>query len=194
LTRARRRGSGRSGARKPCRRGRGRGRGSRPATSHTRARCWSGSAASTFTDAAGEDTDLGWRAVEAGTPVAFEPAAVVWHAVHDPGAVALVRASQRWRMGVRNVKSHPQLRGPLHRRLFWKPSHERRLLAAAGALALRRAPALALAAAVPYLLLHRGRHGSLAGTLVALPAHAALDGAEVVAMLRGSAAAGTLVL
>jgi GT2 family glycosyltransferase len=152
-----------------------------------------------FTDASGEDTDLGWRALEAGTRVVFEPTAIVWHAVHDPGALALVRASQRWREGVRNIKRHPQLRDALHRGVFWKPSHERLLIAvAAGALA-RRAPG-PLAAAVlgagllPYLALHRAEHGSLAGTAVALPAHVALDGAEVLAMLRGSAVARTLVV
>lgn len=152
-----------------------------------------------FTDASGEDTDLGCRAVAAGARVVFEPGALVWHAVHDPGALALVRASQRWRAGVRNVKHFPHLRHALHRRVFWKPSHERLLLAAAALAIARRMPApaaavLAAGAVAPYLALHRAEHGSLAGTAVALPAHIALDGAEVVAMLRGSAAAGTLVL
>jgi hypothetical protein len=53
---------------------------------------------------------------------------------------------------------------------------------------------LALAAALPYLALHRLEHGSAAGTALALPAHVAVDTAEVIAMLRGSAAARTLVL
>lgn len=148
-----------------------------------------------FTDASGEDTDLGCRAVEAGARVVFEPNALVWHAVHDPGALALVRASQRWRAGVRNVKRFPHLRGALHRGVFWKPSHERLLLAAAALTAARRVPLPIVAAAVaPYLLLHRAEHGSFAGTAASLPAHVALDAAEVLAMLRGSVAAGTLVL
>jgi GT2 family glycosyltransferase len=147
-----------------------------------------------FTDAAGEDTDLGWRAVEAGARVVYEPAALNWHAVHNPGALQLIRASQKWRMGVSNVARHPQLRAALHRRVFWKESHERLLVALAGAVVLRRAPALAVAAALPYLILQRRQHGSLAGAAAALPAHVALDTAEVVAMLRGSAGARTLVL
>jgi GT2 family glycosyltransferase len=147
-----------------------------------------------FTDAAGEDTDLGWRAVEAGARVVYEPAALNWHAVHNPGAIELVRASQKWRMSVRNVARHPQLRASLHRRVFWKESHERLLIALFGAVALRRAPALALVATLPYLALNRRQHGSLAGTAAALPAHVALDAAELVAMLRGSATARTLVL
>ena len=49
-----------------------------------------------------------------------------------------------------------------------------------------------LAAIAPYLVLHRSQHGSYAGTVAALPAHAALDAAAVVAMLRGSVAFRTV--
>jgi GT2 family glycosyltransferase len=147
-----------------------------------------------FPGPAGEDTDLGWRAIEAGTRVVYEPAALNWHAVHTLGALELVRTSQRWSTTVRNFANHPQLRAALHRGIFWKVAHERLLLAAAGALLARRAPVLALAAALPYLALHRREHGSAAGTALALPAHVAVDTAEVIAMLRGSAAARTLVL
>jgi GT2 family glycosyltransferase len=157
-----------------------------------------------FSDAAGEDTDLGWRALELGTRVVYEPAALNWHAVHEPGPLALIRATQKWRMGVRNVARHPQLREALHRRVFWKESHERLLLAAAGIAVAARARgsvanpavagALAVAAVAPYLLLHRAQHGSYAGTAAALPAHVALDTAEVVAMVRGSLESGALVL
>ena len=147
-----------------------------------------------FAVGAGEDTDLGWRAVEAGTRVVYEPSALNWHAVHEPGPLGLIRHSQKWRTAVRNVARHPQLRATLHRGVFWKPSHERLLIAAAGAVLIRRAPALALAATLPYLVIHRAQHGSYAGTAAALPAHVALDTAELVAMLRGSLEAGTLVL
>jgi glycosyltransferase involved in cell wall biosynthesis len=147
-----------------------------------------------FWEAAGEDTDLGWRAVEQGARVVYEPAALNWHAVHEPGALALIRSTQKWRIAVRNVANHPGLRAALHRRVFWKPSHERLLIAAAGlTLAKRLSPAAAVLA-IPYLLLHRTQHGSYAGTLAALPSHVALDAAEVVAMLRGSIEARTLVL
>jgi GT2 family glycosyltransferase len=143
---------------------------------------------------AGEDTDLGWRAIEAGARVVYEPTALNWHAVHELGVLGLLRSSQRWRTTVRNVARHPQLRASLHRGVFWKRSHERLLLALGAALVARRVPALAVLAALPYLLVHRGEHGSLAGTAAALPAHVAVDGAEVVAMLRGSAVARTVVL
>jgi GT2 family glycosyltransferase len=150
----------------------------------------------TFWEAAGEDTDLGWRAIEAGTRVVYEPAALNWHAVHEPGAWALIRASQKWRLIVRNLARHPQLRDALHRRVFWKPAHERLLitLVLMGLAANRRNVVLACAALAPYLAAHRTQHGSYPGTVAALPVHAALDAAEVVAMIRGSVDAGTLVL
>jgi GT2 family glycosyltransferase len=176
-----------------------------------------------YWDAAGEDTDLGWRAIEAGTRVIYEPNALNWHAVHEPGAIQLIRATQKWRLAVRTVARHPQLRESLHRRIFWKESHARLLaamLGAAGACALaaggpggrgasgwrgaaggpgRRgasglAVGLAAASIAPYLALHRTQHGSYAGTLASLPAHLALDAAEIVAMVRGSIDARTLVL
>jgi GT2 family glycosyltransferase len=154
-----------------------------------------------FWEAAGEDTDLGWRAIEAGTRVIYESAALNWHAVHEPGAWRLIRASQKWRLGVRAVARHPQMRAGLHRRVFWKPSHERLLIGMAGVAIAVKAPrgsaaavALTVAAIAPYLALQRSQHGSYAGTVAALPAHLALDAAEMVAMLRGSIEARTLVL
>ncbi|HEX4733300.1 MAG TPA: glycosyltransferase family 2 protein [Thermoleophilaceae bacterium] len=156
-----------------------------------------------FWDAAGEDTDLGWRAIEAGARVVYEPAALNWHAVHEHGAWALIRASQKWRLVVRNAARHPQIRAALHRRVFWKPAHER-FLVAAGCVALAATSArrstsaasftLASAALASYAAVHRTQHGSYPGTIVALPAHAALDAAEVVAMVRGSIEARTLML
>ena len=151
-----------------------------------------------FWDAAGEDTDLGWRAVEAGARVIYEPAALNWHAVHEPGPLALIRSSQRWRMAVRNVARHPGIRASLHHGVFWKRSHERLLVMALGLAAgarMRRAGTLATTAGLAaYLHAHRSEHGSYAGTAAALPAHVALDAAEMLAMLRGSVAARTLVL
>jgi GT2 family glycosyltransferase len=153
-----------------------------------------------FWEAAGEDTDLGWRAIEAGARVIYEPNALNWHAVHEPGAIQLIRAAQKWRLVVRNVARHPQLRASLHRGVFWKPSHERLIAAAVGLAVARQARGavapigLASAALAPYLTLQRSQHGSYAGTVAALPAHAALDAAEIVAMVRGSVEARTLVL
>lgn len=130
---------------------------------------------------AGEDTDLGWRALEAGASVAFASDALVHHAVHELGLVAGVRDAGRWASAVRTVKRHPGLRAHLHRRIFWKPTHERLLLAAAAVALAPRTRGVSLALVVPYGRMRRGRA-------------AAVDVAEVVAMLRGSLAARTLLL
>jgi GT2 family glycosyltransferase len=143
---------------------------------------------------AGEDTDLGWRAREAGARVVFAPDALVWHAVHDPGWRGVVRDAGRWGTAVRLVERHPGLREHFTHRVFWKPSHERLILAAAGVLLARRTRGVSLAAAVPWLLVHRGEHPSTESLARALPAHLAVDAAEVAAMARGSAEARTLLL
>jgi len=134
---------------------------------------------------AGEDTDLGWRARAVGVQIRFAHDALVWHAVHALGWRGMVRDAPRWGSAVGMVKRHPGLRAHFHHRVFWKPSHERLLLA----LAVRRPWAL-----VPWLLVHRHEHASRAALLRALPAHLAVDAAEVLALARGSAQARTLLL
>ncbi len=134
---------------------------------------------------AGEDTDLGWRARAAGVEVRYAPDALVWHAVHQPGWRGLVRDAPRWGSAVHLVKRHAGLRAHFHHRIFWKPAHERLLLA----LVLRRPWAL-----VPWLLVHRREHPSAGALVRALPAHLAVDAAEVLALARGSARARTLLL
>jgi GT2 family glycosyltransferase len=143
---------------------------------------------------AGEDTDLGWRAKEAGARVVFAADALVWHAVHPMGPAALVRDARRWGSAVRIVKRHPALRAHFHRRVFWKPSHERLLLAAAGLALAPRTRGASLALAVPWALVHRTEHPSAAALARALPAHLAVDGAELAAMARGSLESRTLLL
>lgn len=134
---------------------------------------------------AGEDTDLGWRARERGAKVVFAPDALVWHAVHVMGPARLARDAPRWGSAVRIVKRHPGLREHFHRRIWWKPTHERLVLGVFGLLLVRRRWALALM--LPWALLHRdGPHR--------LPAHLLVDSAEVAAMARGSARARTLLL
>jgi GT2 family glycosyltransferase len=143
---------------------------------------------------AGEDTDLGWRAREAGARVVFAPDALVWHAVHPMGPAALVRDARRWGSAVRIVKRHPGLRAHFHRRVFWKRSHERLLLAAAGVVLAPRTRGASLALAIPWALVHRGEHPSAVALAQALPAHLAVDSAELVAMARGSLESRTLLL
>ena len=143
---------------------------------------------------AGEDTDLGWRARESGAEIVFAPDALVWHAVHEPGWRGLARDARRWGSAVRLVKRHPALRDEFVHRVFWKPSHERLLLAAAGVALAHRTRGASLAAVSPWLLVHRGEHPSLESLARSLPAHLAVDAAEVAAMARGSIEARTLLL
>lgn len=133
---------------------------------------------------AGEDTDLGWRAVEAGATVRFAHEALVWHAVTELGWRGLARDAARWGSAVRLVKRHPGLRAHFHHRVFWKRSHEALLLAA-----VTRGRALPL-----WALVHRREHFSTESWLRSLPGHLVVDAAEVVAMVKGSARARTLLL
>jgi GT2 family glycosyltransferase len=147
-----------------------------------------------FAHPAGEDTDLGWRARDAGVRAVFAPDALVWHAVHQPGWRGLVRDAPRWGSAVRLVRRHPQLREHFHHRIFWKPAHERLVLAAVAFALARRTRGAALAGVLPWMLEHRGEHPSTGSWLRALPAHLAVDSAEVAALTAGSVRARTVLV
>jgi GT2 family glycosyltransferase len=87
----------------------------------------------------GEDTDLGWRAKEAGAQASFEAAALVHHEVYPSSYRDHLRSMRRRAGLVRTVKRHPGLRHYLHSRWFYQPSHPPALLAGLGiALVLTR--------------------------------------------------------
>jgi glycosyltransferase involved in cell wall biosynthesis len=90
---------------------------------------------------AGEDTDLAWRAIEAGCASAFVADAVVWHAVERIGRRGMLRVAGRWSAVTRVFRDHPQTRTILYRRVFWNVWHYllwRSLLTLAGPPWLRR--------------------------------------------------------
>jgi GT2 family glycosyltransferase len=105
----------------------------------------------------GDDTDLGWRALEHGAEARFSPDAAVVHEVTDSDLRAWLRARQR-RMGVPDVVArHPGLRVQLPRPWVYERSHPPALLGALGILwwlagptSLRRL-LVALAALAPYV-------------------------------------------
>lgn len=134
----------------------------------------------------GEDTDLAWRAIEAGAEPRFAHAALVWHAVISRSPAAALADATRWNDLPAVIRRHPQLHDSLYLRHFWSDEHFGIALAAVGwGLFGRRAPALAAAATVPYLgsrLNWRRPHPRrLARGLATLPLLAAVDAVEVVA-------------
>jgi GT2 family glycosyltransferase len=118
-----------------------------------------------------EDTDLAWRAIEAGCPTAFAAEAIVFHAVEDLGVRGSLDVASRWTPAVRVFAVHPQLRATLNRRVFWNvwhyllwrsllaliaPSWLRRMVLTMHLLELRKRARFggAGAWAVPFLLVH----------------------------------------
>jgi len=160
-----------------------------------------------------DDTDLAWRARAAGAEAVWAPDALVWHAVfprHVPQAIA---ETWRWRHVPALLARHPDQRRLLRYGFFWKETHARLTLAAAGALAARTlaggggrgrrtladgggrrrrralAAALATAAATPYAALHARAYDAtprgLARAALDLPSLAAVDAAETVLTAAG---------
>ncbi len=72
---------------------------------------------------AGEDTDLAFRAIEAGAQPVFAPDAVVRHAVERVGVRGQLRISSRWSAAVRIHADHPSARTALYRGRFWNVWH-----------------------------------------------------------------------
>lgn len=143
---------------------------------------------------AGEDTDLGWRARACGATPAFEPRARVFHAVHTLGAIGRVRAARRWGDIPRVVRRHPELRAGMRFGIFWRPSHARFALAAAGLAVAARHPPLGLLMALPWARRWRPVHGSWPGTIAALPGHALVDAVETAVVAAGSVRARSPML
>ena len=142
-----------------------------------------------FRRACGEDVELGARATKAGAEVRFAEAALVHHDVRPMTLGEHLRHTLKWGDSVRALALHPELRGLLTARVFWKPSHPRLLLAALG-LATRR-PVLALPYAAHLRRLYGGDARAAAG---AAPRHLAIDLAEVATMVWASARHRTLML
>jgi GT2 family glycosyltransferase len=146
---------------------------------------------------AGEDTDLALRARALGTPYVGAPDARVFHAVEAYSLAGAVRLAFKWRHLAYVVRRHPEVRGWFALRVFWREAHLRLCLALAGALLARRHP-LAAALCLPYLRERLGVHGrGVPARLRAareLPGRAAVDLAEIAAMVAGSARYRTFVL
>jgi GT2 family glycosyltransferase len=147
-----------------------------------------------FPEALGEDTDLGWRAVEMGASREFAPGAVVHHAVEDLGPGGYMRHALRGADAVYAFRRHPGLRAEtLRYGVFRNPSLARLALALAG-LALARRWRFAALLALPYARNVLGRSmASDAGPALA-PYLVAYDLVLAYTSLRGSIRHRTLVL
>jgi hypothetical protein len=146
----------------------------------------------------GEDVWLGWRARRDGARSAFEPRALVHHAVHPRGPLDYLRERQRLRYFPAMTSRIPELRDQfLHRRLFLSPRTLAFDAAVAGAAAavLTRRPALAAVAALPYarLAVRRALPYRRRAPLVAA-VDVAADLAGLAALARGSARSRCIVL
>jgi glycosyltransferase involved in cell wall biosynthesis len=134
---------------------------------------------------AGEDTDLGCRAEAAGIKTEFAPDALVYHAVHQRGALDSLRDAHRATDCVKAYRDHPGLRAHLANGVFFHPSHP---LLAQAVLAAALTPKTRYAAlfALPYAA-HLVRRCQYAKSPVYhAPFVAARDCVEVVATLRGA--------
>ena len=100
--------------------------------------------------ASGEDTDLAWRALEAGWSSAWAPEARVFHAVVQRGPVGMLRLALSWSDAMYVLARHPGIRdAAMGGGLFWKRSHRLLALAALGLAGTRLTP-LAGLLVLPY--------------------------------------------
>jgi GT2 family glycosyltransferase len=148
----------------------------------------------------GEDTDLAYRAIEAGARPRFAAEALVWHAVISRTLRAALRDAIRWNRLPAVIARHPALRAALHRGTFWSKAHLRLPLTLLGlGLAARvRSRALGVAALVPYAGLRvnwrRPHPRRLTRELLLLPLWATVDGTEIAARLPAAARNRVLVV
>lgn len=76
-----------------------------------------------FPAAAGEDTDLGFRAIESGSRVVFAPDAHVRHVIWNRSFPDHLRDRRRWADTALVVKKHPRIREELPLRFLYRRAH-----------------------------------------------------------------------
>jgi glycosyltransferase involved in cell wall biosynthesis len=145
----------------------------------------------------GEDVWLGWRARRAGASSAFEPEALVYHAVHRRDAAGYVSERRRVRHFPAMAARVPELRAQfMHGRVFLsrRSAMFDAALAGVATAALTRSR-LPLVAAVPYSqqLARRARPYRRRAPLVAA-VDVAADALACAALVQGSARNRSLVL
>jgi GT2 family glycosyltransferase len=76
-----------------------------------------------YTGPGGEDTDLGWKAIEAGVSPAWAPDALMYHAVTNLGPVGRVRMAARWDESMLPFRRYAGLRRQRYGGFFWSETH-----------------------------------------------------------------------
>jgi GT2 family glycosyltransferase len=140
---------------------------------------------------AAEDTDLAWRAFEAGARAVFAAEAVVYHAVESLTTGQALRIATRWGEAIQVFARHPDVRMILHRGVFWNVWHYlmwRSIAALAAPAWLRR---MVLTLHLIELRRRALRAGAGAGSVPFLLVH---DLVECWAVARGAVRYRTLVL
>lgn len=132
-----------------------------------------------------EDSDLAWRAIDAGAGAVFSDRPRVFHAVNQLGAWDSIRFAAGWDLLA--YARHPQLRrAHFTAGYFWKPTHLWLARALLGALLVGRSPVLRLWLALPWLRSLRARGIVEGGGNRLVPYYAMRDLAEMFAVIRSA--------
>ena len=146
---------------------------------------------------AGEDTDLAWRAQEAGVALVAAPEVLTYHCVEETTLARRAAFTWRWRQLPGLVRRHPGLREHALAGIFWKPRHAHLLLALAGLAATRRSP-LAVLLVLPWAREALPSYGAdargRARAVAELPGQAVIDAVELTALAVGSVQHRTVFL
>jgi glycosyltransferase involved in cell wall biosynthesis len=105
----------------------------------------------------GEDTDLGWRAIEAGARIVYAPEARVRHAVEEIGVRGWLGVARRERSLSPLFRLHPGLRAEVARFGLFKNDHHALIALAGAAVLVGRRHRAALLLCLPYLRLLAAR-------------------------------------
>lgn len=138
----------------------------------------------------GEDTDLGWKAIESGTEPVWEPAALMHHAVTQLGPVGKLKMAARWHESMLPFRRYAALREHRYAGVFWNRVHLWLFRAALALVLPKRLWWLRWWLAAPYVIrLSSRRSGPLLTPYLVLH-----DLIEVTAVVRGAIRYRVLVL
>ncbi|MEX2393022.1 MAG: glycosyltransferase, partial [Actinomycetota bacterium] len=150
-----------------------------------------------FRMAAGEDTDLAWRALDGGATATFRQDALVYHSVFPSSFRAYIENVARWPSVVEVAYLHEGLRNRFPSGPFWRPNQRHAalgtlglIMASAGVLIWDRRALAVLALVLPYVHFRWARRklpGPRFRSVAAIPLALIADVYEAVVHLRAVA-------